>query len=820
MRILSLILVGFKPLALNNIETIVYTPTSSSQLILGTNGSGKSSLLRETNPLPANKADYRAGGSKKVNVEHLDRTFCLTSDFTKGNKHSFIEFIDGKGTELNLGGTATVQKELVEKIFNYTNAIHQVLTGAIRFTHMSPAARRETLMSISPLELDYATKIFEAARVLSRDSQGAIKHVTNKEADARAKLNSLDYAEGLDVEAKGLEEELNKLIPYATKENHSDVDLLNRIQAALEKIERGAKLFDKFVPEYMPKDDIRCLEDLLSYSGGLRGELNSSKRLMEELTKEEIELDGLVGQVEDGQLSIEDLEARVSHIKSELATISGGVGTQGGFEALKNEIMQVINSTQELLTGRNIRVYPDDEQATNMQSKISIDGTVVNTKLKLDKLKAELDHLREDSSTSICPKCEFKFTASGVDIGEAIAQLEKTIERGDEVLEQAELEKGIIDDLAMEIEEYNTIFGRFLDMRRFHVSNKDFWLEAPSVDEVITSHGSFINYASRWLKAIDIDQARKELTDELTQCNNALDSYKRYGGDMATRLITVQGKIATELDRQQRLEKELTHCTNVENTFTRYQDITNGCEQLLEQLGSDLNSYVDVAITQDAKRRCDDNYAKLGGIQTMLRNKTSLEESVTELGTDLVRLKENKTALDLLVENLSPTKGIIADQMYGFMGSYMDQMNMIMEHLWTYLLEVSVCNMDNGVLDYKFPLHVEGEDVADISKGSEGQQDVIDLAFTLVMRQYLGLTDYPLYLDETGASFDDTHRKLLLNYIKTLIETGQCSQVFMINHYASVHGGLSNHETLVLDDRNITIPSVHNEHVEITFKAA
>lgn len=156
--------------------------------------------------------------------------------------------------------------------------------------------------------------------------------------------------------------------------------------------------------------------------------------------------------------------------------------------------------------------------------------------------------------------------------------------------------------------------------------------------------------------------------------------------------------------------------------------------------------------------------------------------------------------------------------MLGFIGSYIGEMNNIMRSIWEYQLEIKLCNLDNGVLDYTFPLTVEGEQVPDINFGSTGQIDIINLAFTMVMRQYLGITDFPLYLDETGASFDEVHRTLLMRYILMLIESKQCSQVFMINHYTAVTGGLTNHDVVVLDDRNITTPADFNTNVNITYR--
>ena len=64
-----------------------------------------------------------------------------------------------------------------------------------------------------------------------------------------------------------------------------------------------------------------------------------------------------------------------------------------------------------------------------------------------------------------------------------------------------------------------------------------------------------------------------------------------------------------------------------------------------------------------------------------------------------------------------------------------------------------------------------------------------------------------------GGSFDEIHRDRLIMYIKTLVETNQVSQIFMVNHYSSVLTTFNNVDVLVLNDNNVTVPERYNEHV-------
>ena len=91
MRYITLELKGYKRLSLNQIETIKLTPENKFHWILGTNGSGKSSLIREITPLAATPSNYHKGGYKKVHVEDKGVEYKLTSDFTgPKNLFSFI----------------------------------------------------------------------------------------------------------------------------------------------------------------------------------------------------------------------------------------------------------------------------------------------------------------------------------------------------------------------------------------------------------------------------------------------------------------------------------------------------------------------------------------------------------------------------------------------------------------------------------------------------------------------------------------------------------------------------------------------------------
>lgn len=87
MYIKSIELSKFIPFGLAQIRKLQATFHSQIQIFIGTNGSGKTSLLNELHPLPAIRSSYKKQGYKKLVIEHEGNEYILTSDFPIKQKH-------------------------------------------------------------------------------------------------------------------------------------------------------------------------------------------------------------------------------------------------------------------------------------------------------------------------------------------------------------------------------------------------------------------------------------------------------------------------------------------------------------------------------------------------------------------------------------------------------------------------------------------------------------------------------------------------------------------------------------------------------------
>ena len=69
MKIIELHLKGYERLFLGSINEVIYKPENRMQVILGSNGIGKSSLLYMLSPLPADiNADFVEDGFKIIKI--------------------------------------------------------------------------------------------------------------------------------------------------------------------------------------------------------------------------------------------------------------------------------------------------------------------------------------------------------------------------------------------------------------------------------------------------------------------------------------------------------------------------------------------------------------------------------------------------------------------------------------------------------------------------------------------------------------------------------------------------------------------------------
>lgn len=824
MKITSLVLEGYKRLMLRNIKKITYTPSHDLQLILGTNGSGKSSLLKELSPMPAQAADFTKDGCKITTFTHKGNNYLVKSTFKNGPKHSF--FKNDMENDLNLGGTATVQRDLIRQEIGITAEIMLALQGNIRFTDMSPAMRRQWITMLSATDLTYATQIYNEAKSLFNDSKSVVKHIQNRLSMEIDKL--LDY---VDIEqqqllAKQLWEELVVLmenrelgLPSSTETEQSirsNIQRLEYISKQILEMKIRTPVLTKLPPNHTALDIENAFNEI-------RQAVIIHESMHESYCNEYAQLDSVLSTLNTTEVrSIEEIEYKIEQLvetEQDLLEKIHHFFIDANVEEVLADTESVVESILPLLSGlpKNIeRQYSQKNYEDNKALKERLTDQINVYHNRIGSLENRIDHIRSIKEIQ-CPDCSYTWKP-GVSEAE-ITQMESNIAemrlKAEDIGKKLIELKQIIDDT----ENYVTKLRTVRNIVNSYPRLGELW-STITVDEIIYDNPSdAVPIIHKWISdvkhSVTVAMVRKEynaLNDTLQHLHRLSNNDSSY---LKERSETLHSQIDNIIIKTEELKKQAQELKNYRDDLSKINSNREEIFRITQKIIADQEILIKIFRENSIGNLIEGHRNTLAYTQTKINEKDTLTRIVDDLKESLNKVTIERTIYQALSESLSPTDGLIAENLMECIHSVVSHLNNIVASVWTYPLTIKDCSTVDGELDYKFPMSTETNDliVPDIKEGSSGQVDIINFAFILLCYNHLGLEDFPLYLDEIGKTFDEQHRTNIMNYIKSCVDSKIFSQVFMVSHYAAEHGALSNAEVLVLDGANISVPLVHNQHV-------
>lgn len=818
MRIDKLELYGYKRLMLKNIVHLEYTPTSPYQLILGTNGSGKSSILAELSPLPGHSSNFSKDGFKKIWITHGGAQYLLTSTMKSG-KHSFL-FND---EELNPGGTQEVQKTLVQQHFKITKEIHELLTGEIRLTDMSPAERRKWITMISTYDYTYAMSVFKRVAARARDMQGAVKHQKSRLADELQNLQRLESETDLDERAAKLREELNQLMLERVPNLKSYSTYRTQLETALAEIENISKGFHRQLAYVPVGKRYESIEDANMDLANLNGAINGNNLLLQRLSSEYSDLEQVAASltlsddVGDPEHLIDEIDQEIESLSNSLKTYPvSPTGNLAEVVADNNAVLDTAQVCFSELPDNTDRVFTRERLQNAVQDRKVCQSIVDGLESRVRHLESRKRIMSEARETK-CPSCNYIWRDGWSD-----SEMNTILSEIQAANNDIATNNDQIKALNVYIEECEDATSRYAHFRNFVTSyprlqplwdyliENKYHLDNPKLHTpVFTAWDAACRIA---LRIHDLRARRSEIRAvlELRQASGDTSQF-------ALRMVRLQREIDDATAVIHRINADKRNVTNFIARYEKMRACADEVEELYQKIVSMEGHLIDAVRNDTIDEAVESHQLELGTILRKISEKEGQRGIVEDIRASLGRAEDDARALSLIANALSPSGGLIAEQLAGDVGCLVAQLNAIIGSIWTYGMTILPCGLDGGELDYRFPVQFEsaGHESSDIRRTSKGQRQIIDLAFHLTVMLYLDLRDYPLFLDEPGEGFDEQHRIALMAFVRQLMDANQHSQLFMVSHYASSHGSFVNAEVLVLDDRNITVPGTYNQHVRL-----
>lgn len=819
MRIERLELYGYKRLMLANIQHFTYTPTAPYQLILGTNGSGKSSILMELSPLPAHSSNYTKEGYKDIVLRHRGSEYHLISRFQSGSKHNFIK----DGVEMNPGGTSSVQKELVKQEFGITPELHSVLTGDTRFTDMAPDLRRRWVTQLSSCDYSYALSVFHKVKTTARDHQGTLKHLKQRLTQETNSLKALANLDGLEQKAVLLRDELNALLSARTPGLPSYPQVSQRLDAMLDKVDKLSRNTLELIQVQPRGSRYRSVDDVNTDVHRREGEVSTTKTLLDRYTSEYSDLEAiLISVAGTGDVTPESIEARILEIESQIDMLRPELTVflkLEDAESLRRDTEQVLSQLVELfghLPDNHDRRF-SRERVDEAKQAIALANTNITTATaKMAQIEVRIQTINAAKDTT-CPQCKYVWREGFSQ--QELAQLEQWQDDHSRIADRARDEVKRQELYLEEADNYVALYNQFRGFVSSYPRLQPLWDYLLEHECLTNNPQSHIGVFYLWQREVEISVQIQELENKHRHLVELAAKQRQLGGTHFNhRLEKLGEEIESTTLTLQRLRNEAKDVRQYRDRVLRVSETVNALDAAVRELHQFQTTAIDSLRNQHIDAVAAAHQNELALIQRQLTEKQALEGIVRDLTISHDDVEINHLATSLITQALSPTEGLIAEQLKGFIGCLVSQLNSIIASVWTYDLEVLPCGLDSGELDYKFPLQVAGGDneIPDISKGSTAQREIINFAFQLTVMLYLNLLENPLYLDELGSGFDEQHRVNVMNFVKQAMDVNQHSQVFMISHYASNHGALVNAEVLVLDSANIAVPGEYNKHVTMS----
>lgn len=812
MKIIKLVLSGYKWLFLNNISYIEYNPESHTQLILGSNGSGKSSLLRELNPIPADiKSDYNEGGFKEVHISKGDDIYVLSSGLVSKTKHSFK--VNNK--ELNIGGTRRVQLALVKEHFNLTPKSNSIINGTITLSNMSKADRKDWLREMSSMDYTYAISLYNHLKSEHRNLAGGIK-LLNEElnVDTSLLITPEEEKEFLTIKERSGSIIEDLMFSYSNPvPEQNNIPILATVVSKVEKLkERLDSDTFKGYSELNIENEIVVKETTIS---NLNKDIETISLELDKLSKikksKDVEL--LRKEILELKKQIEVDDIILNELKSNKKDIVKW------YEHYKSEHGKIISMLEELKLTDNETMSPEEVKnlATEEQdSKEKLSQLKNVYSVNLNSLEALLNNKRDDNMIK-CENCSHEFYY-GYDektenkLRATISKLEDQIESLSKAYQETKVKyDAIVSRVKLLTVLRETYFPDILWLRlvKIPLTEIDSFTLSNNFQKLLIDLEDTKGSYEREIKLIDLEN-KLIVSEEVEKVKRDIDLSK---------IEVLEKELSDKTIMKIETTKALDNLKNYSSIKNTYLELISKIQSLLKDIKKEkkdkANNVINNSIRELVSKIKEETYV----IENKLIENNKVKDRIASNRKLIETYKTKQDTLAITLKALSPTEGLIAKSINSFITKMVQDMNNIISIVWSYDMELLPCEVgEDNDLTYEFKVWVDNkETINDVSLLSTAMKDIVNLAFRIVFMKYCNLQDQPLILDEFAVSMDDKHRHNAYTTLNNVL-LSNFNQVFIVSHFKSLYSRFLDSNVIILDKKNLDLPSdlLYNDKIMIS----
>lgn len=785
------------------------------------------SLLNAIFNQPADKQDYESGGYNKLFVEHNNYDYLLINDFTTTPKYYFKRKpinSDEDYTELNNSRLITTQRELFLEHFRLDSDIINLLLSGTEFTSMPVSIRRMWLNKMHVADLTYANNVYQATKKRHRDTIGTINTVGNKLIiEKNTQISEEEYLK--------LEHRLNELnretVELAKSFNQDAIDKCNSsnitdmVRAVNDNVKKLNQYFNKGEVSY--SDLSVSIDSTKSYLASITSrKAEVEKQLV--LTKKRYDKLALDIKEYSKYSSTETLNISKKECIDKLSKINAHKTRYNALGNYKFNSSYINEDNVESVARSLLIAIPsqdDDGDLIDLQLDVIVDrkkqltAKVDNIQFNLNRLREKKKHLelhlKEDMV--VCPNCKTTFSKN-VDTD----NLDRINNSIDKLIIDDDIANKELTDVKVLLDRLVAFKERF-DALKPLISNYDVKELIPDIVSARTN-SKRVDLISNYFKIFEFNLQERRIQTELKLIEEQLNIRAEKGEDYYERIDANLNSINDELSNYQKTINELDEEIRlVKKGLTIKQFLIEfGIEKNGELIKSINDSFIDEVkyeINKLLKERWENSLRELQVINKKY-NEYKMKENLIK-GYEAI-IDENTKKRDsyaIILDELSPQNGLIAERATAFIKVFISNLNIVIRKIFNYDLIVEPCDIAVGDLTYRFKVTGGNQIRNDISNTSDGQKEVINLAFKLLAYHYCHLDAIPFINDELGKNFDEYHKQASVNYLRELMVEDRFNQFFLISHHATSYTSILDAEVVVLDPNNVVLPEKYNTSIVI-----
>lgn len=845
MRINGLKIKHFIPHRDSGITEIVAKFIGDVDLFIGPNGSGKSVTLSQLSLYPTPKPMFEdKKGNRTLEIEHKGISYTLESDYEKpSSPHGIYE--DGNPVNLNQGGTTDIQKEMIVELFGVTPILDNLIMNRGNFPKLTSGARKDFLKDHNPENISFIFQKHKEILSQIKACKNNLARLQSRKIMREQEMLSEEEVENLIKEKDQLSEDLGHFTRYlmdlevgtrmigtiTPPTSLYDVDgikqQLKRVRQQLWTMQEVAR--DDVVRQRRRESLRTAIATCVQYIEDIDKTLLEQAQQLNELEARYREL------TPDGDL--QDIEQTIQRLERDRDRL---FVKRPEFELSEDQLhkfyqeWEVVRDKLQVFEGCDVPLYPTrkrqhrEKMLQMAQYKLSsYDMTLNDLKRRYQEIEKRHTISPRDIPDQPCAKGRCPLYAHFMEgYQDAEAERQTLLSK----IRKVEYRHNRVSQFAHATTQYFTnteLYSNHISwLVGYAQDNPVLYRLLKSIDVLVTLKNNPHVITRRLKEAYDHIDTWLKLSKVLEDLSTAYTLRERFMGtqdqdavklvveidSIKTSIFKQRESLQTYIDKRKGFQEEYNRILKYDELKAQVLQIQNTHLEYLNYLSDqhelDCLKYLHRTIFELNAQ----GYARYGNLCEILQSQSSVKLAYKEeIVDEIARIEQERSELEKIERALYM---IPKDSTVRFINAIFKQANVFISQVWTIPFQIDLISIDDP-LTYEFSVSGDNESVREMSKCSEGQTEILNLAINLALRVKLGFLDYPLCLDETGRTLDETHKRNLVSLLKRLLEDGIISQLFLVSHTALIHEAFPHAETMVLREENVTLPEFYNQHCTI-----